>query len=141
LHKLLSRVADDYDWVVLDCPPGLGTLSEQIFRAADVLVVPVLPAPLALRTLEQVRERLTEARGKKAPPMLPILSMVDRRKALHREMVDEHGGWPAIPTPAWWKRWGWSARLSAPSRRKARRPRRCVACGSRCWGCGVSELS
>ncbi|WP_206241272.1 ParA family protein [Novosphingobium terrae] len=97
LHKLLSRVADDYDWVVLDCPPGLGPLSEQIFRAADVLVVPVLPAPLALRTLEQVRERLTEARGKKAPPMLPVLSMVDRRKAMHREMVEEHGGWPAIP--------------------------------------------
>lgn len=97
LHKLLSRVADDYDWVVLDCPPGLGPLSEQIFRAADVLVVPVLPAPLALRTLEQVRERLTEARGKKAPPMLPILSMVDRRKAMHREMVEEHANWPAIP--------------------------------------------
>lgn len=97
LRKLLSRVADDYDWVILDCPPGLGELSDQIFRAADVLVVPVVPAPLALRTLEQVRARLEETRGKKAPPMLPVLSMVDRRKALHREMVEEHSHWPVIP--------------------------------------------
>jgi cellulose biosynthesis protein BcsQ len=97
LRKLLARVADDYDFVILDCPPGLGELSDQIFRAADVLVVPVVPAPLALRTLEQVRARLEETRGKKAPPMLPVLSMVDRRKALHREMVDEHSHWPAIP--------------------------------------------
>lgn len=97
LRKLLGRVADDYDFVILDCPPGLGELSDQIFRAADILVVPVVPAPLALRTLEQVRARLEETRGKKAPPMLPVLSMVDRRRALHREMVEEHGSWPAIP--------------------------------------------
>jgi cellulose biosynthesis protein BcsQ len=97
LRKLLARVADDYDWVVLDCPPGLGELSDQIFRAADILVVPVVPAPLAIRTLEQVRTRLEETRGKKAPPMLPVLSMVDRRKGLHREMVEEHGAWPVIP--------------------------------------------
>ena len=97
LRKLLSRVADDYDWVVLDCPPGLGELSDQIFRAADILVVPVVPAPLAIRTLEQVRTRLEETRGKKAPPMLPVLSMVDRRKGLHREMVEEHSHWPVIP--------------------------------------------
>jgi chromosome partitioning protein len=97
LRKLLGRVADDYDFVILDCPPGLGELSDQIFRAADVLVVPVVPAPLALRTLEQVRARLEETRGKKAPPMLPVLSMVDRRRALHREMVDEHSHWPVIP--------------------------------------------
>lgn len=97
LRKLLARVADDYDFVVLDCPPGLGDLSDQIFRAADILVVPVVPAPLALRTLEQVRARLEETRGKKAPAMLPVLSMVDRRKALHREMVEEHSHWPTIP--------------------------------------------
>lgn len=97
LRKLLARVADDYDFVILDCPPGLGELSDQIFRAADILVVPVVPAPLALRTLEQVRARLEETRGKKAPPMLPVLSMVDRRRALHREMVEEHSHWPAIP--------------------------------------------
>jgi hypothetical protein len=109
-------VADDYDFVILDCPPGLGTLSDQIFRAADILVVPVVPAPLALRTLEQVRARLDETRGEGSADAAH-LSMVDRRKALHREMVEEHGTGPRSPTPAWWKD-GAGARLSAPSRRK-----------------------
>lgn len=97
LKKLLDRLTPDYDRIVLDCPPGMGGLSEQIFRAADLLVVPLAPAPLALRTLDQVREHLGAERGKKAPPVLPVLSMVDRRKALHREVVAAHPDWPAIP--------------------------------------------
>lgn len=97
LRKLLSALTPDYDRVVLDCPPGMGELSEQIFRAADVLVVPLVPAPLAMRTLEQVRGLLAAERGDKAPPLVPVFSMVDRRKNLHREMVEEHSHWPAIP--------------------------------------------
>ena len=58
---------------------------------------PLGPAPLALRTLDQVEEHLAGARGKKAPVVLPVLSMVDRRKALHREVVDSHPDWLAIP--------------------------------------------
>lgn len=97
LKKLLERLTPDYERIVLDCPPGMGGLSEQIFRAADLLVVPLAPAPLALRTLDQVREHLEAGRGKKAPLVLPVLSMVDRRKALHREVVAAHPDWPAIP--------------------------------------------
>jgi cellulose biosynthesis protein BcsQ len=97
LKKLLEHLTPDYDRIVLDCPPGLGAISEQIFRAADALVVPLAPAPLALRTLEQVEALLAEARGKKAPEILPVLSMVDRRKALHRTIVAAHPDWPVIP--------------------------------------------
>ncbi|HWU02354.1 MAG TPA: AAA family ATPase, partial [Novosphingobium sp.] len=97
LRKLLSALSPDYGRIVLDCPPGLGELSDQIFRAADILVVPVIPAPLALRTLDQVRAHLAQERGKKAPDLLPVFSMVDRRKALHREMVAAHPDWPVIP--------------------------------------------
>lgn len=97
LKKILDRLTPDYDRIVVDCPPGLGGISDQIFRAADLLVVPLVPAPLALRTLDQVEEHLAGARGKKAPVVLPVLSMVDRRKALHREVVDSHPDWLAIP--------------------------------------------
>ena len=97
LRKLLGALTPDYDRIILDCPPGLGEISDQIFRAADLLVVPVMPAPLALRTLDQVEEHLAEVRGKKAPALLPVLSMVDRRKGLHRDTADAHPDWPAIP--------------------------------------------
>lgn len=96
LKKLLDALTPDYDRIVLDCPPGLGGISEQVFRAADALVVPVMPAPLAMRTLAKVEDYLAQARAGKAPPILPVLSMVDRRKALHRDVADAHS-WPAIP--------------------------------------------
>ena len=97
LRKLLAALTPDYDRIILDCPPGLGEISDQIFRAADLLVVPVMPAPLALRTLDQVEELLADVRGKKAPALLPVLSMVDRRKGLHRDTADAHPDWPTIP--------------------------------------------
>jgi cellulose biosynthesis protein BcsQ len=96
LRKLLADLAPAYDIVLLDCPPGLGGLSDQIFRAADLVVVPLVPAPLAMRTLEQVREHLA-AHHKKPPALLPVFSMVDRRKTLHRQIVEAEPDWPAIP--------------------------------------------
>ena len=98
LRKLLAELSSDYDRIVLDCPPGLGALSDQIFRAAELIVVPLVPTPLALRTLEQVRGHILAEHGAgKAPVLLPVFSMVDRRKALHRELVAEHPAWPTIP--------------------------------------------
>ena len=44
-----------------------------------------------------MEEHLAQERGKKAPAILPVLSMVDRRKGLHRDVVDAHPDWPAIP--------------------------------------------
>jgi cellulose biosynthesis protein BcsQ len=97
LKKLLGDLAPAYDLVILDCPPGLGELSDQIYRAADLVVVPLVPAPLALRTLEQVQEHLARHHAKKAPTLLPVFSMVDKRKALHREVLAANPLWPAIP--------------------------------------------
>lgn len=98
LRKLLAELAADYDRIILDCPPGLGALSDQIFRAAELIVVPLVPAPLALRTFEQVREHVAaEHGGGKGPALMPVFSMVDRRKGLHRELVAEHPSWPVIP--------------------------------------------
>ena len=96
LRKLLQGLAGDYARIYLDCPPGLGELSDQVFRATDLIVVPVPPTPLALRSLEQVGDHIErEHHGR--PPLLPVFSLVDRRKKLHREIVGEHPDWPVIP--------------------------------------------
>ena len=99
LRKLLQSLSDHFDRVIIDGPPGLNALSDQVFRAADLLVVPVTPAPLALRTLDQMREHLARFHDGK-PPLLPVFSMVDRRKTLHRETVAAHPEWLAIPQAA-----------------------------------------
>lgn len=86
IRKMLQPLADEYDLVVLDCPPGLGLLAEAAFNAADVVVVPVVPSPLSMRSLDQVTDFVAE-RGIRTE-VLAVLSMVDRRKVLHRQMLE-----------------------------------------------------
>ncbi|MGN6373970.1 MAG: ParA family protein [Sphingomonas sp.] len=94
--KLAQRLARDHDRIVIDCPPGLTDTSDQILRAADLVIVPVIPSPLSRRALAAIEQHL---HGKKSPdaPLLPVYSMVDRRRALHRAALDEHPDWPVIP--------------------------------------------
>ena len=61
LDQLLSGVADDYDVVFLDCPPSVSLVSENVLRAADVLLVPLIPATLSLRTYAQLTRFVADA--------------------------------------------------------------------------------
>jgi cellulose biosynthesis protein BcsQ len=91
LAKVLSPMTEEYDLVILDCAPSISLLSEAIFRAADALLVPTIPTPLSLRTLEQLEGHLHK-RGLDRIELLPFLCMVDRRKRLHRELCDAEQG-------------------------------------------------
>lgn len=96
LRKLLQSLTGSYDLIILDCPPGLGEISDQVFRGADMLVVPVAPTPLAMRSLTLVEEHLAR-NHKRQPIVLPVLSMLDRRKTMHRLFAEAHASWPVIP--------------------------------------------
>ena len=84
LSASLRPLAAEYDHVFLDCPPNISLLSENIFSAADVLLVPTIPTVLSLRTLSRLMKHLKK-RGRR-PLVLPFFSMVDRRKKLHRDI-------------------------------------------------------
>ena len=88
LKRILSAVARDYDVVLVDCPPGVGPATEVLVRSVDLLLVPVVPAPLDLRALDRFADVIDDLG---APPELlaPFLSLVDRRKPLHRKLMDE----------------------------------------------------
>lgn len=87
LDRILAPLAKRYDIGVLDCPPGMSLLSESILVAADVIVVPLVPSPLAMRALDQVTTMLGELKRSSRPEIIGFLSMVDRRKTVHRELV------------------------------------------------------
>ncbi len=96
LLKLIDRAGHGYDRVILDAPPGLTETSEQVLRAADLIILPVIPSPLSQRALDEVvafLDRHAIRRG----PILPIYSMVDRRRSLHRAALEAHPDWPVIP--------------------------------------------
>lgn len=88
LLKLMRPLRERYACVVLDCPPGLSLVSENVMHAADALVVPLLPSPLSVRMLEQVLE-FVEARQWHDLLVLPFFSMVDRRRSLHKATIEE----------------------------------------------------
>jgi chromosome partitioning protein len=96
LRKILSGAASAYEQIILDCPPGLSELSDQIFKAADVIIVPVTPSPLSVRALSQLEEYLADGQRTKAR-IMPIVTMADRRKSLHRTFLSAHPDWPVIP--------------------------------------------
>ncbi|NLV54715.1 MAG: ParA family protein [Acidimicrobiales bacterium] len=87
-RRVLAAVGKDYDVVLIDCPPGIGASTEVLVKAVDLLLIPVVPAPLDLRALDRFAEVIVDLG---APPELlaPFLSQVDRRKPLHRKLVEE----------------------------------------------------
>lgn len=87
---MLDRLAedDDYDYVFLACQPAISLASESIFRAADVLLVPLIPTPLSLRTFEQLQSFMTTDVAK-PPAILAFFSRADGHRALHAEVIAE----------------------------------------------------
>lgn len=86
LKSWLTPLSEETNLVVLDCPPSMSRLSEQVLKTADRVFVPVVPTWLALNSWHQLQ---AFAKDKKLNPgrLHPFFSMVDRRKTLHREMV------------------------------------------------------
>ncbi|MDX1742410.1 MAG: AAA family ATPase [Ruegeria sp.] len=88
LKKALVSAGSDYDVILLDCPPNFSTLSENIFKAADLIVVPVIPTTLSERTLEQLVNFFNE-QGLPKKKIKAFFSMVQRRKTLHLETMEK----------------------------------------------------
>ena len=87
LGQLLESVADEYDIVFLDCPPSVSLVSENVLDASDTLLVPLIPATLSLRTLDQLTRFIADSDNRK-PEVVAFFSMADQRKRLHREVID-----------------------------------------------------
>jgi chromosome partitioning protein len=87
LKKALKSVNNEYDVILLDCPPNISSLSESVFKAADHIVIPVIPSTLTVRTFEQLIDFFKQHRLAKKK-LIPFFSMVQRQKKLHIETMD-----------------------------------------------------
>lgn len=96
LEKLLERLGKDYERILLDCPPGLAETSEQVLRAADLIIVPVIPSPLSQRAFHEVVEFL-DRNAIRRGAVLPVYNMVDRRRSMHLAALEANPTWPVIP--------------------------------------------
>ena len=86
LGRALAGMEGAYDIVLLDCPPNISLLSENVFAAADAILVPVIPTTLSERTFEQLLEFFRD-RDIPRDKILGFFSMVQATKKLHGETM------------------------------------------------------
>ena len=87
IARVLKPLARNYELLIIDCAPSISLVSESVFRAGDVLLVPTIPTPLSLRTLLQLLKSL-QGLDTKRLGIYPFFCMVDRRKSLHRNTAE-----------------------------------------------------
>ncbi|HET9630336.1 MAG TPA: ParA family protein [Novosphingobium sp.] len=97
LASLGRELLNDHQRLVLDCPPHQNEVSEQVITAADLIVVPLPPSPLAARALDLLVRDIARIDRRHAP-ILPLISMYDPRRKAHREAREgTMARFPVIP--------------------------------------------
>ncbi len=86
IKKVLRPLEKEYTRIFLDCPPNITLLSENIFHAADCIIVPLIPTTLSLLALKQFIGFLDDI-NKRDVKIMVFFSMVERRKRMHAEIV------------------------------------------------------
>lgn len=87
LQSLLASVKNDYSIVFLDCPPGISLIHDNIFIAADWILMPNIPTTLSIRSFETVVDYFKEYDFDRSK-LKCFFSMVDHRKNLHHETIN-----------------------------------------------------
>lgn len=91
LQKKLLPVREDFDFILIDCPPTLGILTINALVAADGVLIPVQPEPLVLygmKHLLQVINMVQEEVNKDLKIEGVFITMLDRRRKLSQEVVE-----------------------------------------------------
>ena len=86
IRRLLSPLSKHYRWIFLDCPPGASLVAENVFHAADAILVPLIPTPLSIRSFEEISVFFSR-KGLDRSRLIPFFSMVETRKRIHRETM------------------------------------------------------
>lgn len=86
--KSLLNGLKQFDLVILDSPPGISLLHENIFNAADWVLMPNIPTTLSIRSYETVMGYFKE-NNLETDKVKCFFSMVDHRKNLHHEVMQQ----------------------------------------------------
>ncbi len=91
MQKLIEPMMEEYDYIFVDCPPGLTVANESLLYAADLVLVPTIPTVLSVRMLEQLRDYINSTIKDKAkrPKIRAFFTMLDHRKKMHKSIFDQ----------------------------------------------------
>ena len=90
LRELFEPLQEEYDFIIIDCPPSLGLLTLNALTASDYVVIPMQTEFLALQGLAKIKQITDKVRfrlNKKLTIGGVIATMYDSRKVLNRDIV------------------------------------------------------
>ena len=87
-RHVLTSLPSSYDYVLIDCAPGITLAAECVFQAVDAVLVPVIPTTLSVLAYDQLIDFL-HREASVSIPVMSFFSMVDWRKNMHRDLVLE----------------------------------------------------
>jgi cellulose biosynthesis protein BcsQ len=88
IASLITSLKNEFDVIILDCPPGISLLHEAIFVAADWILIPNIPTTLSIRSYDTIVDYFNE-NSVDTKKIKCFFSMVDHRKNLHHEVMQE----------------------------------------------------
>jgi chromosome partitioning protein len=89
LARSMARIRQEYEWIVIDCPPALGVLTVNALAASDLTIIPCPMGARALDGLEDLLDIVHLLKGEDYPHWRILLSMVDPRKTVTQEIFAE----------------------------------------------------
>jgi len=92
LKAVLQDVRDDYDYVIIDCPPSLGLLTVNALTAADAVLIPLQCEFYAMEGLSQLMQTIRLIQKELNPRLAMrgiILTMFDSRNNLSHQVSEE----------------------------------------------------
>ncbi len=92
LRRALAPLADDYEYILIDCPPSLGLITLNVLTAADSVVIPIQCEYYALEGISQLLNTIRIVQQNFNPEFQiegVLLTMFDNRLNLSRQVVGE----------------------------------------------------
>lgn len=92
LRKSLEHVRDEYDYIIIDCPPSLGLLTLNALTAADSVIIPVQCEYYALEGLSQLLNTVRLVQKRLNQDLMiegVLLTMLDARTNLGIQVIEE----------------------------------------------------
>ena len=91
LKRILKPMSREYEHIFLDCPPNITLLSENIFHAADLLLIPLIPTTLSMLSFSKLLD-FFKASGINKKKLYVLFSMVEKQKTIHKDMMHHFQG-------------------------------------------------
>lgn len=91
LRELFEMVREDYDFVIIDCPPSLGLLTLNALTSSDLVFIPLQTEFLAMQGLAKIQQVINKVKlrlNKRLRIGGVIATMYDHRKVLNRDVVE-----------------------------------------------------